>query len=309
MPIGLFVAGLQVAAAVGQETPDQPRFRIDVRAAAYEVRVLDADRKPIRGLTAEDFLVLEDGAARPVVQLRENPSPGLSVAMLLDIGSTMSREKILLGRRLMHGLVHLLDRDDEILLGVYAQDVDFVSELSSDRYHLSQSIELIGSGARPGKWKRLGNLFMSSALTGYAVDHALLQLKKANNPDKIVMVISAGFGGIGEATLDHLHTAGARFFGVSLPNRKGDVLSLGGDQSARKRIVRRTGGIAYSGQEALAKIESLRDAMRHYYLLAYEPAPGDDDWTKRKVRFRIPGQPQATVHAVRRSAGRRSSFY
>ncbi len=302
------LAASTVGAWTQQPDPDQPRFRVDVRAALFEVRVRDSAGNVIRGLRQTDFRILEAGKPRPLTHFEESPAERISLAILLDIGGSMSSQKIRLGRQVMQRLVHLLDPADEILLGVYHQDVDFLCELTSDRYRMIEGIRNIGSGARPGGWKGLANLYMSNSLTGYAVDESLLKLKKARNPIKAVLVVSAGFGGIGEATLDHLRLAGSRFFAVSLGNRAGDIFSLGGDQAARKRIVRSTGGIAYSGQEVLERLEQLRDSLKHFYLLAYSPATGDDNLLKRKIEVRLPAHPNAQISFVRRTSSG-SSFY
>ena len=321
--LSMLAAHLALTAGIfaQQADSDQPRFRVDVRAALYEVRVRDAAGNVIRGLQQADFRVFEDGKPRPLTHFEESPSEKISLAILLDIGRSKSSKRILLGRQVMQQLVHLLDPGDEVLLGVYYQDVAFVCALTTDRYQMVEGIQnigYIGSGAGPGKWKSLANLLISGtsqgsslgngSLTGYAVDESLLKLKKARNPVKAVLVVSAGFGGIGEATLDHLRLAGSRFFAVSLGNRAGDIFSLGGDQAARKRIVRDTGGISYSGKEVLQRLEQLRDSLKHFYLLAYSPAPGDDNLLKRKVEVRLPGHPQAQISFVRRTRSG-SSFY
>ena len=52
--------------AQGQQAP-QPTFRSGVDLIDVDVSVLDKDRRPVRGLTADDFTVFEDGKPRPVV--------------------------------------------------------------------------------------------------------------------------------------------------------------------------------------------------------------------------------------------------
>jgi VWFA-related protein len=59
------IAGAGVTALTAQ-TP-QVTFRTDVELVDVEVSVLDTHRLPIRGLTAGDFTVLEEGRPRPVV--------------------------------------------------------------------------------------------------------------------------------------------------------------------------------------------------------------------------------------------------
>ena len=50
----------------GQGQTDRPRFRAGVELIQLDVSVLDGDRRPVRGLTASDFTVLENGHAIPI---------------------------------------------------------------------------------------------------------------------------------------------------------------------------------------------------------------------------------------------------
>ena len=58
-------------------TTQLPTFRTGVDAIQLDVSVLDKDRRPVRGLTASDFTVLEDGKPREVVAFSavELPTP------------------------------------------------------------------------------------------------------------------------------------------------------------------------------------------------------------------------------------------
>ncbi len=56
----------------------QPTFRLGVDVVQVDVSVLDDKRRPVRGLTADDFTVLEDGKPRPVtvfnpIDIEEQP--------------------------------------------------------------------------------------------------------------------------------------------------------------------------------------------------------------------------------------------
>ncbi len=54
-------------------TPQQqtPVFRTDVDVIRLDVSVLDKDRRPVRGLKAEDFTVYEDGKLQRLVAVSE----------------------------------------------------------------------------------------------------------------------------------------------------------------------------------------------------------------------------------------------
>ena len=65
--IGLVV--FQVLASAGllaQGQGDVPQFRAGVELIQLDVAVLDDKRQPVRGLSAADFTVLENGVARPI---------------------------------------------------------------------------------------------------------------------------------------------------------------------------------------------------------------------------------------------------
>ena len=54
------------AAAANQQTPPTQTFRSGVSAVQLDVSVLDKDRRPVRGLTAADFSILDDGKPRDI---------------------------------------------------------------------------------------------------------------------------------------------------------------------------------------------------------------------------------------------------
>ncbi len=55
-----------LSAQRGQQPP-LPAFRVGTDLIPVDVSVLDKDRRPVRGLVAADFTVLEDGRPRPIV--------------------------------------------------------------------------------------------------------------------------------------------------------------------------------------------------------------------------------------------------
>jgi len=90
-------ASLSAHAPLGARQQNQaPTFRSTVDLVRLDVSVIDKDRKPIRGLTAADFTVLEDGKPQPVVafsavDLADPPPPpvvnGHPVTWMRDIAS------------------------------------------------------------------------------------------------------------------------------------------------------------------------------------------------------------------------------
>ena len=61
------LAGAALAPDQSAPAPPQTTFRAGVDIVDVDVSVLDRHRLPIRGLSAADFTVLEDGKPRPIV--------------------------------------------------------------------------------------------------------------------------------------------------------------------------------------------------------------------------------------------------
>ncbi len=287
--------------AQGEEEHDQtpPTYSVETYSTLFEFRVLDDRGQPVRGLTRKDISVLEEGKARPVLLFEEREASSLSLSILVDIGSSANETQIRDSKQAIHELVHSLNSVDEILIGVYHEKVEFLSDLTRDRLELVEAINNIAPGARPSKWTKLSVLFASSGHTGLAVDMSLLKLKDASGELKIVLILSAGAASIGEATEEHLRQARARIFLVSWKNRLGEAFNLWGDRTARNSLMQNLGGVPFSGYMILEQVQALADAMQSYYLMAYEPADLDKARDERDVEIRVPTHPGYKVYKVR----------
>jgi hypothetical protein len=83
------ILGIVAAGAAGTQSqppappsPPQATFTTRVDVVQFDVTVLDKDHRPIRGLTASDFTVLENGTPQPIVAVVpiELPGPALDSA-------------------------------------------------------------------------------------------------------------------------------------------------------------------------------------------------------------------------------------
>jgi len=284
-----------------EEKRDQtpPKFSVETYSTLFEFRVLDYRGQPVRGLTREDISVSEEGKPRSVLLFEEREVSSISLAILVDLGSSANETQLRDCKQAIHELVHLLDPADEILIGVYHREVEFLSELTRDRLELVEAINNIAPGARPSKWQKLVTLFASSGHTGFAVDMSLLKLQEASGELKIVLILSAGAASIGEATEEHLRQARTRVFLVSWKNRLGEAFNLWGDRTARKHLMQNLGGVPFNGYMILEQVQALADAMQSYYLMAYNPADLDKALDERDVEIRVPTRPGYSVYKVR----------
>jgi VWFA-related protein len=161
---------LPLALLVAQQPP--PTFRTGVEAVVLDVSVLDKDRRPVRGLTAADFTILEDGKPQDVrtfkaIDLEDVvetlPAPWVRevapdtrrndefkghrvVVIVLDDASMGSASDVLLARQLGRTIVDQLPPDD-VAAVVYTLKKDEGQVFTKDRAKLRAAVERFnGSG-------------------------------------------------------------------------------------------------------------------------------------------------------------------
>ena len=84
------IVGTLVGSTAGLRASDtSPVFRAAVDIVALNVVVTDGQQKPVNGLTANNFTVLEDGVPQEVSFFTASPVP-LDLAILLDTSASMS---------------------------------------------------------------------------------------------------------------------------------------------------------------------------------------------------------------------------
>jgi VWFA-related protein len=91
--LALVIVTLGALAARSRQTTEQtPTFASRVDVVQVDVSVLDKHRKPIRGLTAADFTVLEDGKPRPIVAFTPVELPNRTVTASSGMPAAWTRE-------------------------------------------------------------------------------------------------------------------------------------------------------------------------------------------------------------------------
>jgi VWFA-related protein len=159
---------LVVSLAVSQATPQipPPQFRASIDLMRIEVTVLDKrTRKPVRGLTAADFVVQVNGEAQPVETLAEVEVAGRDTAPAAtfveaarDVASnTLTNPRLFVivmddvlvsrdgfpkkkGKDVAHKVVDGLGPNDLAAI-VFAQDNKYAQDFTADRAALRRAIE------------------------------------------------------------------------------------------------------------------------------------------------------------------------
>ena len=132
----------------------------DVRAAAgtslarVQARVTDRTGRAISGLTAKDFTVTEGGVERAVRDVSPTTAP-FNLVLLLDVSGSVE-ERIDFIRKAALAFLNTAGPQDRIAIVSFRDDVQLVSEFTSDRRVLTERIKDIQAGGATALYDALG---------------------------------------------------------------------------------------------------------------------------------------------------------
>jgi VWFA-related protein len=170
LALGVCAATLLVGARP-QDPSQPPRFKTGIDVVQLDVTVLDSNRRPVRGLTAADFTVLEDGKPQPVVGLAEIvlrdpeappaawmrdvapdvrtndiPAEGRLIVLVMDDATMPTNAQMIssakqIGRKVVDSM-----GPDDLVAVVYTLKNGNSQDFTSDRGRLLKSIDRFAPG-------------------------------------------------------------------------------------------------------------------------------------------------------------------
>jgi hypothetical protein len=283
-------------AVFGQEEPKLPKIGVKVNLVSLDVEVLDRKGNLIQGLNSSDFAVEENGKRMEISNFALSTGRPISLTAVLDT-SALTTEQLSVCKEFLLIFAHKLDHADELCFYSFdARNVYLEQDLTTDRPLLMRALENIGvpSKRSPGV---LIELFGAEPRTGLAIDRALLKLKEAHNPKKVLLLISNRFRGLGPATVEHVQQSGCTLTTLAFPHKAIMLVSLGGDEISSRQLMRESGGRQFSAEsEDIGQVcQQIANSLKNYYSIGYLTEIKDGDKKPRKIRLRVPGRKYA-VH-------------
>ena len=289
-----------------------PSFGVSTRSVRVPVSVVDKRGRPITGLTAADFKLSEEGKREEITFFSGERKP-LRLAVALDVSGSMADKVEEVVDALEH-FVDLLEPADEVLVLTFADEVRVVQDFTADRRRVRRVltsifpqggtalhdavIEVIRLVAPAPEESKAVVLITDGSDTASqaSFDDAREAARRAEVP---VYSIGIGHQEGGHGLLDGLVLGlpgghGGRG-GHGRPGRTGGAGGADFDARPLLKLAEETGAHAAILRDAehhhTGEVDKIREAaesialaLRHRYLLAYEPSvEGKRGWRRIQV--------------------------
>lgn len=293
----LTVAGAALAAAlVAEGARAQQPFRSGIDLVTFGVTVVDKKGNPIRGLTAADFEITEEGRAQSLRYLIEGdkgdaPLP-LHIGLLFDTSGSMG-EDIKLARTAAVKFVQKLPHAEDVTL------VDFDTEVRVARYSQAELPRLIERIRlrRPDGWTAL-------------YDAVGIYMNGAQDQDGRKVLVLYTDGGDTRSSvswgdvIDMLKASDVTVYSIGFLEHQSP--SSRSDQRMRlEQMARTTGGTAhfpYSAEQLESVYDKIVDELSARYTVGYLSTDERADGRWRDVKIRVK-RPDLKDFKIRTRAG------
>ncbi len=177
---------VSVAAAstdlVGQNQPDEFRFRSGVDLVNVTATVVDRNGRFVPGLQREDFVVYEENQLQEVTHFSNERVP-VSLGLVLDTSGSMAGEKMASALDAVDRfLTKLLSPEDEIFLYTFNNNPDLLQDWTTDRQRLSRSIRRVHAAGGTAMLDALAEA-VPLAQTGQHRKRAVVLISDGNDTD------------------------------------------------------------------------------------------------------------------------------
>lgn len=108
------------------------------------VRVVDVQNRAVSDLNASDFVVTESGEQRPIVRVERSDAP-FNLVLLLDVSGSVENY-ITFIRKAARAFIETVEKKDRIAIIVFNDDVKVLSGFTTDKEHLSETLDSFEAG-------------------------------------------------------------------------------------------------------------------------------------------------------------------
>jgi VWFA-related protein len=267
-----------------QTTPDaELKLRVDTTLVLIPVAVTDAQNRFVLGLQKDDFHLLEDGVEQNVALFTGEDAP-LSVGLIFDESGSMGY-KLRNSAAAVTRFLKTMTPEDEAFLVEFSDSARLSVGFTS---HTEQIQDALSKAQPAGLTAMLD-----------AVNVALVEMKKAKNSRKAIVIVSDGGDNNSHYTSAQIESLvreadvqiyAMGVFDLDLPRALGLTPEELSGPKLLSEITTQTGGRAFSAAitaDLPAVAARVAVELRNQYVLGYYPANKARDGKYRHVEVRL----------------------
>ncbi len=264
-----------VACATVSLIAQQPLFRAAVSVVRVDVLATDNGR-PIPGLTASDFSVLDNGVEQRLDSVVGDSEP-IDVLFTFDRSASTRGDTLLRLRESAAALLDALDPDDRAGLLTFNHMFTVPVPIGP--------VERVRA-ALPGIEPEGSTAILDASAVALA-------LSAGSNRRTLILLFTDGVDTLSwlpeQTVVEAARGSEAVLYAVALPERRGFAQALAGEDAQLRRLAEATGGRllrANDPSQLRARFTEILREMRARYVLTYTPsAPDATGWHALSVRL------------------------
>ena len=276
--VAAFVVILALTSA-GLAARQQPTFTAGVTQVEVYTTVIGSDGRAVRGLTATDFTLLEDGVPQPITTFIDAEFPA-SVALAIDRSFSMKGTPLTMARTAGRAFLASLKPDDRAMLISISGEVEVLAPFDRDK---SAALDAL---ATLDPW---GTTALNDAIV------RCLELLEGEAGRRAIVILSDGddrYSAAADAdVLGRARRSDVLMYPVAIGKKRPTLFA---------ELATVSGGRSFQlADPALlqATLQAIAEDLRAQYLLGYSPRPSsEEDSSWRSISVRV-DKPNATVRA------------
>jgi len=276
--VAAFVVILALTSA-GLAARQRPTFTAGVTQVEVYTTVIGSDGRAVRGLTASDFTLLEDGVPQPITTFIDGDFPA-SVALAIDRSFSMQGTPLTMARTAGRAFLASLKADDRAMLISVGSDVEVLAPFERDKAAALSSLATLDP------W---GTTALNDAIV------RTLELLEGETGRRAIVILSDGDDRYSTASaadvLDRARRSDVLMYPVAIGKKRPPLFA---------ELATLSGGRSFQLADATRlqdTLQAIAEDLRAQYLLGYSPRPSsEEDSPWRSISLRV-DKPNVRVRA------------
>lgn len=281
---------------VAMRPPGEIASQVAPQLMRVHANVTDRQGRAVSGLTSNDFVIIENGEERSVKEVVPTTAP-FNLVLVLDVSGSVS-ERIDFIRKAARNFLSTVSSQDRIAIISFRDDIQVISNFTTDRSLLWKSLDLIDAGGSTALYDALAYVLVDTLKPLYGERAAVVIMSDGDDNRSFVPF---------ESLVDEVMESGALVYPLYIPSGlipEGSVPSSSSTidplrsryltlttraEGEGKRLATVSGGVYYP----IRRMEDLQLAyddvvaqLRMSYTVTYESKIGNGSQRRVRVRTR-----------------------